>query len=177
MKTYVGIDPGVNGALCVIWGDNTIDAYKCPNTASKMAELVRKIVNHCYVESWNFTVGIEKVWARPTNATRAAFTFGTNYGTWLGVLASNNIDPLLILPKQWQSVYTKFGKLPKDYVEKKRKLKIIAQTFVKFNVTLITADSILIAKYLTHNIKNRKENIHERKRISQDKRNRKKKTD
>jgi len=149
MKTYVGIDPGVNGALCVIWGDNTIDAYKCPNTASKMA----------------------------TNATRAAFTFGTNYGTWLGVLASNNIDPLLILPKQWQSVYTKFGKLPKDYVEKKRKLKIIAQTFVKFNVTLITADSILIAKYLTHNIKNRKENIHERKRISQDKRKGKKKTD
>ena len=31
-KAYLGIDPGISGALCIMWGDGTIDAYK-PNCA------------------------------------------------------------------------------------------------------------------------------------------------
>ena len=33
MKSFIGIDPGVNGALCVMWTDGTVDAYKCPQSA------------------------------------------------------------------------------------------------------------------------------------------------
>ena len=41
MKSFIGIDPGVNGALCVMWTDGTVDAYKCPQSAMKMADLFR----------------------------------------------------------------------------------------------------------------------------------------
>ena len=92
-------------------------------------------------------MAIEKVWAQPTNGTRHAFAFGTNYGMWLGVLGSHRIEPIFILPSKWQATYRK-NNLPKEYLKKKRQLKVIAQKYVDFKVTLATADAILIAKYL-----------------------------
>ena len=145
--TYLGIDPGIGGALCVIWGDDTIDAYKCPKTTDRMAAMIKHIVTHCEIEDYGLVVGIEKVWARPTNATRAAFTFGMNYGAWLGILSCSYIDPIIMLPREWQSMLKRY-KIPKDYMERKRKFKVIAQKYVEFNVTLATADAILIANYL-----------------------------
>ena len=146
-KVYVGIDPGINGALCAIWTDNTIDAYKCPKSTKGMADLVRTITNHCSIKNNKLIVGIEKVWTLPRDGRKGAFTFGMNYGMWHGILSSHNINPILILPRKWQSSLEQY-EIPKDYLEKKRKFKSIAQTFVKFKVTLATADAILITKYL-----------------------------
>lgn len=146
-KVYVGIDPGVNGALCVIWADGTIDAYKCPKQPNKMFNIVNTIQNHCYIDEYELIVGIERVWTLPRDGRKGAFTFGMNYGMWLGILGSCNIEPILILPKQWQTILKRY-KIPKDYQQKKRKLKTIAQKLVKFKVTLATSDAILIAKYL-----------------------------
>ena len=149
-KAYLGIDPGVNGAIAVIWGDGIIDAYKCPKDVNKMALLIKKVANHCIVENYQLITGIERVWTLPRDGRKGAFTFGMNYGMWLGILADNRINPILILPKEWQSMLKRF-KIPKDYLDKKRKLKQIAQKYVEFKVTLATADAILIAKYLKEN--------------------------
>jgi hypothetical protein len=146
-KAYLGIDPGVNGALCVTWDDGVIDAYRCPRGVDKMSALVRSVTTHCSVENYKLIAGIERVWTLPRDGRKGAFTFGMNYGMWLGILSSNNIQPKLILPKEWQSMLKRY-KIPKDYQDKKRKLKSIAQKYVKFKVTLVTADAILISKYL-----------------------------
>ena len=169
-KAYLGIDPGVSGALCIMWGDGTIDAYKCPNNVRKMSDLVRSVTSHCAVENYKLIAGIERVWTLPRDGRKGAFTFGMNYGMWLGVLSSHGIEPKLILPKEWQSML-KRHKIPKDYQDKKRKLKSIAQKFVKFKVTLSTSDAILITKYLKeynherlHGKTKRKRNVAKKRR-------------
>ena len=79
MKSYIGIDPGVNGALCVMWADGNVDAYKCPVSSKKMADLFRTTINHCTVENYEPVVGIERVWTMPRDGRKGAFTFGMNY--------------------------------------------------------------------------------------------------
>ena len=147
MNAYLGIDPGKSGALCIIYPDEVI-AHKCPSTATGMSDIIRNYLNACVIENYKTVVGIEKVWAQPTNGTRHAFAFGTNYGMWLGVLGSSRIEPNFILPSKWQKTYREGKGLSKEYLERKRELKAIAQKYVDFNVTLVTADAILIAKYL-----------------------------
>ena len=92
---------------------------------------------------------IEKVWARPSNATRAAFTFGVNYGEWLAIMASLNIETILVTPQTWMKYYKdKFKmKLPKEKKDRKNKLKKIATYYTDKKVTLYNADAILIAAY------------------------------
>ena len=150
MKSFIGIDPGVNGALCVMWTDGTVDAYKCPQSAMKMADLFRTTINHCTVENYEPVVGIERVWTMPRDGRKGAFTFGMNYGMWHGIMNSFNINPIIIMPKEWQSMLKRY-KIPKDYLDKKRKFKLIAQKYVDFKVTLATSDAILITKYLKEN--------------------------
>ena len=147
MKAYLGIDPGKSGAVCIIYPDK-IKAYKCPTEASEMSDIIRHFINVCSIEDYETIIAIEKVWAQPTNGTRHAFAFGTNYGMWLGVLGSHRINPILLLPTKWQSIYKEEYDIPKEYINKKKKLKEIAQGYVDFNVTLATADAILIARYL-----------------------------
>ena len=147
MKAYLGIDPGKQGAVCIIYPDE-IETYKCPKKTIDMSSIIRTYINTCTIEDYESIVGIEKVWAQPTNGTRHAFAFGTNYGMWLGVLGSNRIEPNFILPSKWQKTYREGKGLSKEYLERKRELKAIAQKYVDFNVTLVTADAILIAKYL-----------------------------
>lgn len=153
MNIYIGIDPGKNGSICAIFPEK-IEAYKCPQTPIGMSTLFNDIYKHKY-ES-NYVIGIEKVWAQPTNGTRHAFAFGTNYGMWLGLLGAYGVDPILILPNRWQVPYKEKYDIPKEYIEKKRKLKEIAQGYVDFNVTLATADSILIARYVKENYDGKK---------------------
>ena len=142
----MGIDPGKNGGIAVLWGAKNIEAYRY-KTPIEMANVVNHILNNCYMERYNPYVFLERVHAMPTDARSSAFAFVTNYGIWQGILATHKIEPILVNPFVWQRKLLKRYKLPKDYRQKKNKLKSIAQKFVDFKVTLATADCILIAKY------------------------------
>ena len=112
------------------------------------------------VNSDNVIAYVERVWARPSNATRAAFTFGVNYGEWLGILAALNIKTVLVTPQTWMKYYKdKFKiKLPKEKKDRKNKLKEIATQYTDKKVTLYNADAILIAVYgFIEQSKNREE--------------------
>ena len=90
---------------------------------------------------------MERVWARPNNASSRAFAYGVNYGSWLGVMASNEVDCNPVLPIKWMQHIGCPKALKKDI--RKRWLKDKAKELCPYikRVTLITADSILIAKY------------------------------
>ena len=145
---YIGIDPGKGGGITVIGKD--IKAYKCPNTVEDMAMLFSLIVNS--TAPTKIVVGIERVWARPTNGSRHSFAYGTNYGEWLGIIACHELIPTLILPLTWMKHFN----CPKGLkVEiRKRCLKDKAKEFYpELNkVTLATADAILIARYVKENV-------------------------
>tara|TARA_R110002012_G_scaffold59266_3_gene154740 strand:+ start:159 stop:404 length:246 start_codon:yes stop_codon:yes gene_type:complete len=75
------------------------------------------------------------------------FTFGTNYGMHLGLLASNRISYTTCTPLTWMKYY---GSRPKDKKARKKHLKQLAQQLYPNTdkaITLATADAVLIAHY------------------------------
>ena len=95
----------------------------------------------------NIRLVMERVWARPTNAVRAAFSYGTNYGQWLGIAASHEVKMNTAIPSDW----IRWIGCPKALksVIRKRWLKDKAkECYPKLKkITLKTSDAILITKY------------------------------
>lgn len=133
-KKYLAIDPGKSGGIAIL-SEDSVEAYKCPPTFKEMAELIKKISNNN-----SYICVLEKVHAFPTDGRSSAFKFGTNYGAWMGILESNNIEYELVMPKKWQHDFY----LSKEKKERKQELKKIAKCFYE-KATLYTADAICIA--------------------------------
>ena len=96
---YIGIDPGISGGLAVIDEEGQIRAYKCPSSSEDMALLFEVCMGNTAPD--NIRLLMERVWARPTNAVRAAFSYGVNYGQWLGITSCNEIKMNTVLPVEW----------------------------------------------------------------------------
>ena len=142
---YIGIDPGAGGGVAVIDEEDNIKAYKCPQSSEDMALLFEVLIGNSPPESIRLLM--ERVWARPTNAVRAAFSYGVNYGQWLGVASSHEIKMNTVIPTEW----IRWIGCPKALksVIRKRWLKEKAQELypeIK-RVTLKTSDAILITRY------------------------------
>ena len=143
-RKVIGIDPGKGGGIAVITGE-IVQVHNCPRTVKDMALLIGICLND--VAAYRTKVFLEKVWAFPTDGRAGSFTFGENYGQWQGILASHEIEPVLITPKMWQSHFEIKKGLKKDV--RKRILKQIARERcpnIK-KITLKTADALLIAIY------------------------------
>ena len=142
---YIGIDPGVGGGIASINEKGEISAYKCPNSSDDMALLFQVMIGNTPPEGVRLLM--ERVWARPANAVRAAFSYGTNYGQWLGIAASHEIKMNTIIPADW----IRWVGCPKSLKREVRKrcLKERAKELypeIK-RVTLKTSDAILITHY------------------------------
>ena len=142
---YIGIDPGIGGGIAVIDEDNSIKAYKCPQSSEDMALLFQVLLGNTPPDKVRLLM--ERVWARPANAVRAAFSYGVKYGQWLGVSSSHEIKMNTIIPVEWIKWIGCPKALKRDV--RKRWLKAKAQELypeIK-RVTLKTSDAILITKY------------------------------
>ena len=143
-KKWIGIDPGKSGGICVL-SNETVRAYKCPETADKMATLFSIIIGNDAPIDIHIT--IEQVWARPTNGARHSFAYGTNYGIWFGLAAAHEVEMNVVSPQKWMA---EVG-CPKGMEVKNRKhwLKDKAKELYPQipKVTLATADAIMIAEY------------------------------
>ena len=142
---YIGIDPGKSGGITMIDAkDDYMEAVKCPDRTIDMALIFHSFVGD---EPNRVRLLMEKVWARPNNAVRSAFTYGVNYGQWLGIAASHEIKMYTTLPNDW----IKWIGCPKGMIVKDRKnwLKSKAKELYPDlkKVTLATADAILITHY------------------------------
>ena len=143
-KKCIGIDPGKGGGIAIIT-DETVTLHNCPRTVDDMALLLGMCLND--VAAYRTQVFLEKVWAFPTDGRAGSFTFGENYGQWQGILASHELKPKLVTPKEWQSHFDIKKGLKKDV--RKKILKQMAKDRcpnIK-KVTLKTADALLIAIY------------------------------
>ena len=142
---YIGIDPGASGGIAVIDEKGEMKAYKCPKSSDEMALLFQILMGS--TSAANIRLLMERVWARPTNAVRAAFSYGTNYGQWLGIAASHEIKMNTVLPVEWIKWVGCPKALKKDV--RKRWLKEKAgKLYPNVNkLTLATSDAILITHY------------------------------
>ena len=142
---YIGIDPGISGGLAVINENGSIKAYKCPSSSEDMSVLFQICMGDTAPE--NIRLLMERVWASPRNAVRAAFSYGVNYGQWLGISSSHEIKMNTVIPTEW----IRWIGCPKALksVIRKRWLKEKAKELypeIK-RVTLKTSDAILITRY------------------------------
>ena len=142
---YIGIDPGISGGIAVIDTKGKMKAYKCPRSSDDMALLLQMCIGSSAPK--NIKLLMERVWARPTNAVRAAFSYGTNYGQWLGITASHEIVMNTAIPVEWIKWVGCPKALKRDV--RKRWLKVKAgELYPKVNkLTLATSDAILITHY------------------------------
>ena len=143
-RKAIGIDPGKSGGIAVIT-DETVQLHNCPKTVDSMAHLIGMCLND--VAAYRTKVFLEKVWSFPTDGRAGSFTFGENYGQWQGILASHELEPVLVTPKMWQSHFEIKKGLKKDIRKKMLKQMAIEKCPGLKKVTLKTADAILIAIY------------------------------
>ena len=134
---YIGIDPGVSGGLVMIDEEGDISAIKCPKKVVDMAATFLSAIGSTAPEDVKFL----------NNASSRAFTYGVNYGQWLGIAASHEVKTYTELPLNWM----KWFGCPKGMISRDRKnwLKDKAKELypnIK-KITLATADAILIAHY------------------------------
>ena len=139
---YIGIDPGVSGGIAVINSRGIMKAYKCPRTSEDISLLFRIIIGKTAPTKINLLM--ERVWARPGNAVRAAFTYGVNYGQWLGIASSHEVKMNTIIPLKWMEAVGCPKSLKKNIRKKWLKDKA-RELYPKVNkLTLATSDAILI---------------------------------
>ena len=145
-RNYIGIDPGKNGGIGIIY-DDLAYCKKCPATVLEMAEEIKACIE--MAPDIQKQAVIELVHSMPKQGVKSCFTFGEGYGKWLGILAANKIPYIQVSPQKWQKFY---GTLNKDRKERKNQLKHLAQQrFPEIKIPLPTADAILLANYLKEN--------------------------
>jgi len=142
-RVFIGIDPGISGGIAIIYND-TYTVNKCPNTIQEMADML--IILKAQAPNLPMYCIIEKVHSMPGNSGRSMFTFGCNYGQWLGILATLRIPYVEVTPSKWMSHY---GSRPRNKKDRKNHLKHLAQQrYPDVKITLATSDAMLIANYL-----------------------------
>jgi crossover junction endodeoxyribonuclease RuvC len=108
MKTALGVDVGVTGALSLIGNDGSlIECEDMPVLADGpdgrrtingglLADIVRR---------WSPSRAIiESVSARPGEGATGAFAFGRSYGTVMGVLSACGVPWSTLTPPQWRRI-------------------------------------------------------------------------
>ena len=142
---YIGIDPGKGGGIAVINEKGIITPYKCPDSSEEMALLFQILIGTTAADKVRLLM--ERVWARPTNAVRAAFSYGVNYGQWLGIAASHEVQMNTAIPVDWIK-WVGCPKALKRDVRKRWLKKKAGELYPKINkLTLATSDAILITHY------------------------------
>lgn len=147
---FIGIDPGnTGGGLAVIHGTSplTYEAVSMPTTPR---DLVDWLYQWAGPSTWCF---IEEVHSFPGQGVTSVFSFGQNYGELRGVISAlsklTGMRWQTIGPKEWQTAL-KLRKKGKEEgkTEWKNYLKGVAQQmFPLADVTLKTADALLISEY------------------------------
>ena len=152
---YIGIDPGAGGGIAVIDEKGKMKAYKCPKSSDEMALLFQICMGKTSAD--NIRLLMERVWARPTNAVRAAFSYGVNYGQWLGIVATHEVEMNTAIPVEWIK-WVGCPKALKRDVRKRWLKEKAGELYPNVNkLTLATSDAILITHYAKEEYFNDKE--------------------
>ena len=104
---YIGIDPGKNGGVALLSNEGDYYralAFRCPDADNMHKVLLEHIEEFC-IDFDSIYVGIENVWAFPTDARSSAFKFGFNTGMWKGIISAMFLDTESIPPKVWMTYY------------------------------------------------------------------------
>lgn len=99
MKKYAAIDPGANGALCILTETGEAEFYDFAKVG--LLGYVQALKNHLIP----FTmVIVESVSAMPGQGVSSMFSFGKRLGELEGMLQTLGIGYDLVRPQAWQKI-------------------------------------------------------------------------
>lgn len=98
MRMLIGIDPGANGAMCVM----TVTGEVVMLLDFKLEGLRKYIEVLSNMDAANITAAIEKVGSMPGQGVKSMFSFGQRLGELEGMLQTLKIGYVLVPPKEWQ---------------------------------------------------------------------------
>jgi len=125
---FIGIDPGVSGAIALIcdddqmvWDIPTINielTTKTKNGNKKKRNVLDLSALTDRIEEWNFTsyifAVIEKVSSSPQMGVASSFNFGYAFGACEMLIASKRIAYELVTPNKWKKAVGLRVKAEKD---------------------------------------------------------------
>lgn len=99
MTLYMGIDPGKDGAIGIVYGNSVIHSFEpMPQTTLDL---------YHYLKEWQGHVRhimLEKAQAMPKNGAVSMFNYGVGYGEIRGILTALEIPYTLVTPAKWSKV-------------------------------------------------------------------------
>lgn len=108
MKTYIGIDNGLDGGIAVLHGSNapivgSMPTIRLENKRVYDEKGIRKVFDlHCGVD--DFVVIIERAQSMPKQGSVSMFNYGTGYGLIRGICVGMCVPYVLVHPRTWQRV-------------------------------------------------------------------------
>lgn len=113
MTTYIGIDPGIHGAIAALYENGALAIEDMPINEVKrngknknevspqaLADIIQTIVDS--ENPLNFHAYVERVNAMPGQGVSSVFSFGRSSGIVEGVLAGLRVPYSLVTPQAWQ---------------------------------------------------------------------------
>lgn len=159
---YVGIDPGLDGAIAAITNEDLViidtPTVKVGKKRQMDAKAAAAILKSMRVpngdEDWTLPekkpqiiCALEKVHSMPKQGVASTFTFGEGYGVWKGILAAFSIPHELVTPQAWKKMMLAGGSK-----EKGASILRVQQLFPGADVYLKKhdgrADALLMAEYI-----------------------------
>lgn len=171
---YMGIDPGAKGGIAVLdHKGKVVCITKTPSQDKHLLEVLQEYTEPTLLKlveqsnSPTIKALLEQVGAMPGQGVTSMFTFGVNYGKLQMALAASDIPYEKVTPQKWQaglaipsrdrtkvlrkgprSKKAKYVDLESRRDYKKRLLAFARKLYPRLDVTLETADALLIATYL-----------------------------
>jgi len=135
----LGIDPGISGGIALLGRKNgtawlqTKVKHMTPHDIALTLDEIKHRITKCY---------IERVHSMPKQGVRSTFTFGQNFGMYVGILTALKIPFAYVSPGTWQRVMGCLSKGDKNVTKKKAQ-----ELFPQLTITHAVADALLIAEY------------------------------
>lgn len=159
---YIGVDPGISGALAVLDGDtNEVEFFDTPCVTIKVGKSMKNEQNAAQIvlmlqsvtANQEALVTIEKVQAMPGGGERSmgatsAFSFGKGFGMWLGILAALQLPFEQVHPMTWKSKMM-FGAAKEKDASRVRAMEMFPKAAKHLNLKKHhgRADALLLAAY------------------------------
>ena len=158
----IGIDPGINGAICFFKKGEVLDVIDMPTMAegkkNKRQVNGQQIFNEFSkrIELYsndNIKVVVEKVSAMPGQGVTSMFNFGQSFGVIKGICAAMQLPIFFVTPAKWKKYFDLIN-TQKDASRTKA-----IEIFPKISPILSKkkdsnkADAILIASFFENKLK------------------------
>jgi crossover junction endodeoxyribonuclease RuvC len=105
---FVGIDPGLSGAVAVIYPHGQIDIFDTP-TLTVVGEKTKRKYNGSGMASIlepfqteEVLVILESVHSMPKQGVASSFSFGEGLGIWKGILSAYKLPLEMPSPQRWK---------------------------------------------------------------------------